>query len=153
MDTTPTKKPIKEGRKQTVTHGTVILSLGPLLSHKKHRDRYLIIKLPYTRSGPRLDAVSTLTPLGVWEGENSQLQCAMELLGTEKNSISWTPRVPVIYTTVCKALSSHRGESMHSAGLRAGVLCRIPEQMCMIKTARLKKPDSSCQPQWTAWGL
>jgi len=62
------------------------------------KDRYLLSVLPYTRSLPRPDAVSILTPLGAREREISQLQCALELTGIEKNSFSWTKSYCYMYT-------------------------------------------------------
>lgn len=64
MDAIPRENPRKEGRKQIVDHGTVLLPLGLLVlvnsSHKKHSDRYLVSGLLCTRSLSWLDAVGTL---------------------------------------------------------------------------------------------
>lgn len=64
MDAIPRKNPRKEGNKQTVVYGTVLLPLGLLVlvnsSHKKHSGRYLVSGLLCTRSLSWLDAVGTL---------------------------------------------------------------------------------------------
>lgn len=64
MDAIHREKPRKEGNKQTVVYGTVLLPLGLLVlvnsSHKKHSGRYLVSGLLCTRSLSWLDAVGTL---------------------------------------------------------------------------------------------
>lgn len=133
MDAIHREKPRKEGNKQTVVYGTVLLPLGLLVlvnsSHKKHSGRYPVSGLLYKI--PVLAWCSWHSPLVCETGKLHGFSVPWSWQGQRK-SICWSTKVRDTHThTICKALNSHAGKDMYLLDW-----CTILEQTCMLKIGR-----------------